>query len=397
MYARAHNADHPPRIAIWVESFWTEGHISLVERLSRSLMARGVDVMLLGDKGTLERRKLDGIHTFQLPNRDQEDYGETFKQAVRDYAPDILITELIPFGYPDIMENLRLPLHELKQEFALKRQPFELMSWTRDLPDATPDPKYRLERWGLEGFTDIMDAIVIQGDKRFLAHPYIEDKLNPFGWRVRGKTHYMGYPVPHLEPKESSGEVVVVAGGGFGAGQKQHFVNVLQAMPHLHAELREKTWRLFVSKNASPEDRAELEAMAAEFPNVIIDTSGPHFKEAQVRADMLVTQGGMTSVECVSLGRPTTIVPHFRESGWAAMNQVTRGEALAKASACTTCVGHLDAQNPEQFAKALDKCYATKDRTDVKLPQLDGHERFAEWLVARCKEMHNKGGAAVSR
>lgn len=376
-----------PRIALWVESFYTEGHISLVERLARSLKARGAEVLILGDEGTLNRRPLKGLDTFQLPSRYADNYGEVLKQAILDFEPQIFVTELIPFGYPSIMSAMVQSLYQIKEAMHMRNKPYSLVSWTRDLPDADPTIRHGCGRDKIEGFTDIMDAILVQGDKDFLKHPYIEKALNPFSSRLRKKTHYMGYPVPQMEALPHSGEVVVVAGGGFNEGQKHHFHQVLDAMPYVSDELRSKTWRMFVSTQATDKELAEIHAKAEKLGNVVIEPTGPAFKEAQASADMLVTQGGMTSVECAALGRPTCIVPHTTDFGYVATNQYKRAEALEKASGCVTFVNHLDAKKPEFFAQKLEACYASRDRQDIKLPALNGHEKASEWLMERCREL----------
>lgn len=385
-----------PRVTIWVESNYSEGHVASVHRLAHALHERGVDVTVLGERKTLAKREWDGASTIETPSYIQDGFAEKVYEALEQTNPDIIVTEMVPMGMGKQGWHLKGALEKFKARKQQYAEPLSLVSWTRDVPDNATRPGDDRYEGQTKDMVKLYDTIMIRGDREFLPYHLAEKVFGGMKWTLRGKVEYSGYPIPELGPLPSSGEVVVGAGGDGSHDRYLFFKKTLDAYEYLPDELKQKPWHFFVADDMKPKYRDDLIQRAREIgPHIQIDSVGPHFKDAMRAADLCVLQGGMSAVEAACLHKPTVIMPNVFSQFIESYEQATRANALEKNCNYIKRVLPLDGEDPELLAKYITQVSKVEPEVKGMLPMLNGHEHFADWLVARCKQQEQGAGIGV--
>jgi predicted glycosyltransferase len=212
-----------------------------------------------------------------------------------DVAPDVLVTEMYPFGRRPFRFELK-PLLEAAR--ARERRPIIACS-VRDILVAKQKP----------GRAEEMAAIARQFYDRVLVHS--DPKLIPFGAsfpcadQIQDLIRYTGYVTEAAITRadRSDGEILISAGGG-AVGWP-----LLQAAVAARALSKEKgrPWRLITGGNLPDADFAQLQTMADGF---IVERFRADFKALLARCRVSVSQGGYNTVlEILASRTPAVIVP----------------------------------------------------------------------------------------
>ena len=229
-------------------------------------------------------------------------------------APDVLITELFPFG----RRILRAEFEALLQAaHNLPRRPLICAS-IRDILAPPSKPKKGVLADQL--IDTFYDMVLVHSDRDVtpleLSWP-VSETLAP-------KLHYTGFvapPAPSPHPRGSgTNEVVVSAGGGdVGAHIFAAAVGAARQDPDRH-------WRILVG-GADAAERGVVLARAAP-PNVTVEPARPDFRQMLHHAAASVSMCGYnTALDILQTGCPAVFIPFDAGSE---VEQGLRADALAK-------------------------------------------------------------------
>lgn len=310
------------RVLIHVQHLLGIGHLQRAAAIAGALRARGAAVVLATGgvpaptiEAALEKR---GVAVTRLASARSADSSfsqlldavgnpvdEAWKAARRDAllrlfadtAPDVLLTEMYPFG----RRPFRFELEPLLAA-AHARAPRPLVACSvRDILVAKPKPGRN------EGMAAaarrFYDLVLVHSDPRLIpfaaSFPQaaeIEDLIRYTGFVTEAK-------IAAAQFDRSAGEVLVSAGGG--AVGRPLLEAAIAARP-LSIQ-RDRPWRLITGGNFPQRDFERLQAAADGFA---VDRFRTDFKDLLARCRVSVSQGGYNTVlEILASRTPAVIVP----------------------------------------------------------------------------------------
>lgn len=267
----------------------------------------------------------------------------TLLNAFVSDVPDILITELFPFGR-----------HVLQEEFGA------LLTAARDMPRPplicasirdilAPPSKPRKAAFAEDMVARFYDTVLVHSDPALtpleLSWP-VTDRLHPF-------LRHTGFVAPAAPRPDTGvdggGEIIVSAGGGDVGGPV--YEAALAA-----AALSARPMRLLIGGARAAERIKTLRRDAPE--HVIIEPARPDFRQMLYRAAASVSLCGYnTALDILQAGTPAVFVP-FDEGG--EMEQGLRARALARQPGISMLLrAKLSAQS---LCAALDAVIAAPSR-----------------------------------
>ncbi|NRB34695.1 MAG: glycosyltransferase [Rhodobacteraceae bacterium] len=360
------------RVMIVVTHLLGTGHLGRALTLGRGFSTAGHTVMVASGGRPAPHLQAGGATLLQLPAlaSDGTDFAtllddtgapagealfadrrQALRQALTDFAPDVLITELYPFGR-------RILRHEFLDllEAAEARHPRPMiLSSIRDIL-APPSKPARAEA-AADVIEAHYDGVLVHSDP---AVTRLEASW-PLPARIADRLHYTGYvsgPAPEPHPAaEGQGEVLVSTGGG--AVGDPIFAAALGAA-RLRPDLR---FRLLIGGGA---DRvAQWTAQAGD--GVHVEPVRPDFRQMLCRAAASVSMCGYnTAMDLLQTGCPSVIVPF--DAGQE-VEQSLRAQSLAQLDGFA-CLPTAE-MTPERLAAALDRVQAAQ-RRDVTHLRFDG-------------------------
>ena len=252
--------------------------------------------------------------------------------------PDVIITELYPFGRRSLSQEFQALL---QAAIGLPKRPV-ILSSVRDILSAPSSTKKALET---EQIVDsFYDAVLVHSDPD-------TTPLNlswPVSEQLSDKLRYTGFvseqmPVTQVA-KNGSNEIVVSAGGG-PVGTRLFEAAIAAAS--LCGELtlcKELTWRILVGGNDAASEVDRLAALGSMIPAVIVEPVRTDFRQLLQQAVCSVSLCGYnTAVDLLQTGTPGVLVP-FDDGG--ETEQRIRAQSLSRHSAYSTVfVENLSAQH----------------------------------------------------
>jgi predicted glycosyltransferase len=364
-------------ILISVTHLLGTGHLSRALTLAHAFSRAGHDAHVvsggmsapnLPSKGVTLHQippvKSDGVNFTTLLTEDgaaNDDYLANRKQSVlcvlHDVAPDVLITELYPFGRRVLKGEFLSMLNAARD---MKPKPL-IYSSIRDILAPPSKPKKALETEAV--LAAYYDSVLVHSDfdvtpleASWPVSPILQEKLSYTG--------FVAPPPADPHPKgEGVGEVLVTAGGG-DVGMDL-FRAALQAAV-LDAG---STFRLLVGGS---ESAANIAALRAELTtdNVFIEPTRSDFRQMLAGAKATICMCGYnTAMDVLQSQIPAVFVP-FNAGG--EVEQTLRAESLAQrdgfavvkaeeASGCrlvdalrAVCLEHPAVLNTEHFNGAAN-------------------------------------------
>ena len=372
------------RITIIVTHLLGSGHLSRSLILARALRDAGVEAQLISGGMPAPHLDTSGIDFVQLPPVRSDGAGftklldskgepaspelmqersDTMAMVVRRTPPDLLVTELFPFGRRMLRGEFLATLTAAQQ---LDRPPLIFAS-IRDIlaPPSSQAKAEQTEAW-LEQY---YDGVLVHSDAAVLP---LEAS-----WPVTETTaqllHYTGFiaaPQPSPKPSghEGDGEILVTAGGG-PVGRKLFETAVRAARPG------GPRWRLLVGGSDAAAFSERLNQMANGAP-VLAEPSRPDYREMLGRCAAAVGQCGYnTAIDWLQAGVPGVFVP-FAEEG--EVEQTIRATSLSARYG----FGQIaeDELTPEKLAVAAQGA-VERGRISVNGLQLDGAVRSSRILA----------------
>lgn len=308
-------------ILIVVTHLLGTGHLSRALTLGRAFAAAGHRVTVVSggmpapqlDAGGVALHQLpplrsDGTRFTRLLTDDGSEAGAAYLQArqaallevLADCAPDILITELFPFGRRVLSAEFLALLGAAR---AMTRRPLVLAS-VRDIlaPPSKPAKAARAD----EIIATCYDGVLVHSDPALTRL----DASWPVSAELTPKLLYTGYVAPPVaEPhpaRTAEGEILVSAGGG--AVGDALFDAAIGAAA-LRSDLR---WRLLVGGGDAAR-LARLSRMAADRGvggSVVIEPARPDFRQMLHHAAASVSMCGYnTALDLLQAGTPAVLVP----------------------------------------------------------------------------------------
>ncbi len=329
------------RILFHVQHLLGIGHLRRAATLARHFAAGGHDTVLTSGGMPVPGLDIGGARLVQLPPVRATDkrfkvlvdsndvlIDDAFKQrrlamlleTLRQHQPDLVITELFPFGRRQLRFEL-VPLVEAAR--ALPRRPL-VVSSVRDILVRSPKPE-RVDEM-IDLFERHFDVVMVHGDPAFI--PFASTFPR---WRdIEDRTVHTGYVIDGLPAPEAStqigrDEVLVSAGGGaVGASLLQ---TALAARPL--SRLRARRWRFLCGPAMPAADVAALRTAAqAAGDGVVIEPARRDFTTLLRNGTLSISQGGYnTMIETLSVADRAVIVPY---AGGLETEQELRAELLAE-------------------------------------------------------------------
>lgn len=368
-------------VLFWVQHLLGIGHLKRTATLARALARSGFDVTVASGGFPVPGLRLGEAKLVQLPpvravdvyfkdlrtegDRPIDDAWREQRRAALfaaadDTPPDIVITELFPFGRRQLAFELEPFLTEMRARGALT------VSSVRDILVEPPKPERLLEM--LERTERLFDRVLVHGDPNLV--PF--EETFPHTSRIGDRLAYTGYVVE--EPVEAAGrdgfgEVIVSAGGG--AVSEPLLRAALAAKPLSRA--RDLPWRLLCGAGIGAV--ADLRRLADA--GTVIEAARPDFPGLLARGRLSISQAGYNTImDVLAAGIAAVVVPY---AGGLESEQTLRARRLAERGVLHT-VDEAEL-TPERLAAAIDRALAGPPGTLGRLAT-DGAAETARLLHA---------------
>ncbi len=328
-----------PRALIHVQHLLGIGHLQRAAAIAGALQERGAEVVLATGgvavpqvEAALEKR---GVKVARLASARAADSSfsglvdehgnivdEAWKALRRDAVlklfaeikPDILVTEMYPFG----RRPFRFELTPLLEAARASARPPLIACSVRDILVTKQKPG-RAEEMA-ETARRFYDLVLVHSDPKLI--PF--DATFPRTAEIQDLIRYTGYVTEAKadvrDADRSAGEVLVSAGGG---AVGWPLLEAAVAARALSAE-RDRPWRLITGGNLP---QAAFDRLQAAAPGFTVERFRADFKDLLARCRVSVSQGGYNTVlEILASRTPAVIVP-FAEG--AESEQTDRARLLA--------------------------------------------------------------------
>jgi predicted glycosyltransferase len=289
------------------------GHLARALTLARAFAAADNAVTIVSGGTSVGHFETTGLRFEQLPevrsngtdfttllNRDGQVASHAMLVArqqrllaiLRDVQPDILITELFPFGRR-ILRNEFIELLQAGRDMAL--QPVTLAS-VRDI--LAPPSKPSKVTFAEDLINRFYHGVLVHADPDVVRL----DRSWPVSGSLERRLYYTGFvaPAPPADPPSRQAGVLVSAGGG-NVGDK-----VFGAACDAARLLPDVAWCIFIS---GPDERRT--SFAAYAPkNVTIQAPRSDFRHLMATADVSVSMVGYNTVmDVLQTGVPAVLIP----------------------------------------------------------------------------------------
>ena len=379
-----------PNVFFWVQHLLGIGHLKRTATLARAFRRAGMTVTVVSGGHEVPGLDLGGAKLVQLPPvRAVDKYfkilvddagmeiddafranrSELLLAAYHAAAPDVVITELFPFGRRQLRGELTTLLDAAK---AQSRPPL-IVSSVRDILVEPPKPERVAEM--LERVETYYDRVMIHGDPTLI--PF--DETFAHADRIADRVAYTGYVVDM--PQKTAGgpgtdEVIVSAGGG--AVSEELFRAAMAARPL--TRLADRTWRILAGHALADDVFASIVAAAPD--GVAVERARADFPSLMANCILSISQGGYNTVmEMMTAGTRGVIVPY---AGGLETEQTLRARLLKNRSGIRTIPE--DTLNPAALATAVNAALDAPppDASGLNTGGADkGAAVITAWLAAR--------------
>ncbi len=304
------------KVLIAVTHLLGTGHLSRALTLGRAFAASGHQVCVASGGFPAPQLRHEGLDLLQLPplRSDGVDFTrlltsegtvadegyhtarqDALRHALAEMQPDVLITELYPFGRRSLKAEF---LALLQAAHALPRRPVVLAS-VRDILAPPSKPKKAIEADAV--IAEFYDAVLVHSDPAATRL----DISWPVSDMLADKLRYTGYVAPpaadpHPEQTGAS-EVLVSAGGGsVGDALYETALEAARLMP-------DTRWRLLVGGSDASDRIARFQAKGSP---ALIEAARPDFRQMLRHAAASVSMCGYnTALDLLQAGTPAVLVP----------------------------------------------------------------------------------------
>ncbi|SCX99233.1 glycosyltransferase [Microvirga guangxiensis] len=303
------------RVLIVVTHLLGAGHLTRAAALARAFAESGHTVTLVSGGGPLQPAGLDNVAFVQLPpvrivgtdfkNLLDEDGApvHNFRLAdrriqlldtLRAFRPDIVITELFPFGRRVLADEFTMLLDEARRQ---DPRPLVLCS-IRDILAAPSKPE-RIEETHAR-ILESYDAILVHGDPQIVPL----EATWPVDERIRPLIRYTGYVDENPKALEQTEREGILVSGGSSAASLPLYRTAIAAAQ----ELIDRPWRILIGRGVA---EAEFTALRDSAPShVIVERARPDFRALLAQAELSISQAGYnTAVDLLRSNVKAVLVP----------------------------------------------------------------------------------------
>lgn len=366
------------KVCIIVTHLLGTGHLARALTLARAYQSAGHDTVVVTGGMAASQLTSDGIKMVQLPPLRSD--GVNFARlldgdgaeaepalfyarikmltaTVQSYQPDVLITELFPFGRRILGAEFTALLDAAK---ALPHPPLICAS-VRDILAPPSKPAKAA----------LADDLVAQFYDAVLVHSDAEVAPLSLSWPVsdalEAKLRYTGYVAPPPAAAHpdglGAGEIIVSAGGG---DVGQHVFDAALAAARLDPDQRQ--WRLLLGGQDAAKRSGDL--MRDAPANVIIEPARPEFRQMLYHAAASVSLCGYnTALDILQSGAAAVFIPFDAGSE---VEQGLRADALAQLDG----IGVL--RNSNLSAETLLGAVTAVLDAPRRAPRIDGFDGAVE-------------------
>ncbi|MGB0630275.1 MAG: glycosyltransferase family protein [Alphaproteobacteria bacterium] len=376
-----------PKIFFWVQHLLGVGHLKRTATLARAFRRAGMDVTIVSGGHDVPGLDIADAKLIQLPpvraadkyfkvliDENDIEIDDAFRDRRRDlllqaYAaatPNVIVTELFPFGRRQLRGELTALLD------AAKAQPVRplIVSSVRDILVEPPKPERVQEM--LQRIETYYDRVLIHGDPTLI--PF--DETFAHADRIADRVAYSGYVVdsPAKTPDGPGTDEVIVSAGG-GAVSEELFRAAMAARGA--TGLSDRTWRILAG-HALPAD--VFDTLKSDAPDgVVVERARPDFTTLMANCALSISQGGYNTVmEMMAARTRGVIVPY---AGGLETEQTLRARLLENRSGIRSIPE--DTLDPATLARAVDEAYAAPppDASGLNTDGADTSARLiADWL-----------------
>ena len=361
------------RVLIAVTHLLGAGHLTRAAALARAFAKRGHGTTLvsggsavpLPDFGDVSLVQLRPVHTTGTDFRTLLDESakpihesrlaarrELLLQTLETVRPDVLITELFPFGRRVLADEFSALL-----DAARRRTPRPLILCSiRDVLVAPSKPARVAETH--ERILRDYDAVLVHGDPALVPL----DASWPVDERLRPLLRYTGYVDESAAPLPDTSRRGIVVSGGSSAASLPLYRTALEASRNLN----DRPWRILVGRGVSDSDFLSLLASAPG--HVAVERARPDFRSLLATAELSISQAGYnTVIDILRSGARSLLVPF--EAG-RETEQRLRAESLASLGLADV----LAEENltPETLTEAVRRGLSQTSPPPPSLLRLDG-------------------------
>ncbi|EEE37294.1 Glycosyltransferase family 28 C-terminal domain [Rhodobacteraceae bacterium KLH11] len=306
------------KVMIVVTHLLGTGHLSRALTLGRAFSEQGHEVLVVSGGMPAAQLDTNGMRVSGLPplRSDGTDFTRlldqngkiadpayfaarttALTQAVRSFAPQVLITELYPFGRRSLAAEF---LSALKTARGLSHPPVILAS-IRDIlaPPSKPAKAARTD----EIIAEFYDGVLVHSDPKIIS---LEVSW-PVSPQLASRLHYTGFVAPSAPQTHPDGigrdEIVVSAGGG-PVGQP-----IFRAAIEAARKMPNRRWRLLVGGQDAETRITDLSHLAKD-TSVTIEPVRPDFRQMLPLAAASVSMCGYnTTMDILQSGTPAVLIP----------------------------------------------------------------------------------------
>lgn len=307
------------RITFLVSHLHGTGHLSRALALAAACRSAGLDAQLISGGMPLAHVDNLGIDLVQLPpvradgpqfRRLLDDAGNPVSEALlaersqsvvtalETHPPDVLVTELYPFGRRQLRAEFEVALRRAQD---MPRPPL-ILSSVRDILEPPSQPQKVNE--AQEKLAQFYDGVLVHADPKLVTL----DASWPISPEVANTLHYTGYVAPpeispHQTSEDGADEILVTAGGG--PLGRRLFETAVDA-----ARIADtRRWRLLVGGADADDLCAELNDSAGSAP-VVAERVRRDYREMLTRCAAAVGRCGYnTALDWLQAGVPGVFVP----------------------------------------------------------------------------------------
>lgn len=314
------------KVALLTTHLLGTGHLSRALALGAGFAAKGHEICVFSGGRPAPHLAKEDVPLIQLPpvrsdglqftrllDHEDQPVDDAYLVARRALVltqlerlePDVLITELYPFGRRVLRQEFDAVLEHQKSRHLAP----PILASVRDI--LAPPSSAARAAWTEERLRAAYDGVLVHADNKVVE---LGDSW-PVTPQLAAKLHYTGFVAPALPKASKIGpgrdEILVSAGGG-PVGQAL-FEAAIQAACMSDGAPQIGPMRLLVG--GDPARREALTALAAPCPWITVEGPRPDYREMLQRAALSISQAGYNTVLDVALaGTPAILVP-FAEGG----------------------------------------------------------------------------------
>ncbi len=303
------------RVLIAVTHLLGAGHLTRAAALARAFAREGYETILVSGGTPARLADLGEVRLVQMPpvriigtdfktllDENLEPVDDDYLAARRDLLldtlrnarPDIVITELFPFGRRVLAGEFTALL---EAAHALNPRPLVLCS-IRDILVA-PSKIERIAQ-AHERVLRHYDAILVHGDPELVP---LESSW-PVDERIKPLIRYTGYVDEHENSAPAPSKHGIVVSGGSSAASLPLYSAAIEAA----CLITDRIWHILVGRSVPEADFHALQASAP--PHVTIERARPDFRALLAGAEISVSQAGYnTVVDLLRCGTRSVLVP----------------------------------------------------------------------------------------